>query len=49
MLHVVRHGMEALVCSDCAREAAASTCLATIFGMIASVVTWLLRSAAVPM
>ena len=49
VLHVVRHGMGALVCSDYAREAAASTCLAIIFGRTANGVTWLLRSAAVPM
>ena len=49
MLHAVRHGMGALVCSDYAREAAASTFLAIIFERIASGVTLLFRSAAVPM
>ena len=49
LLHVVRHGMEALVYSEYAREAAASTCLAIIFGRIASGVLWLLRSTAIPM
>ena len=44
MLHVVRHGMEALVYSDYARESAASTCMAIIFRQITSGVVWLLRS-----
>ena len=46
MLHVVQHGMEALVYSEYARETAASLCLAIIFEWIASGIPWLLRSTA---
>ena len=43
------HGTEALDYSNYPREAAASTCLAIIFGRIASGVAWFLRSTAVLM
>ena len=48
-LHAVSHGMEALVCSNRPREAAASSYPAIIFGRIASEVPGFLRSTAVLM
>ena len=36
LLHAEQHGTEAFVCSNHPREAAAFTCLAIIFGRIAS-------------
>ena len=50
LLHVTRHGMEALVYSNHVREAAASSYLASrILGRIASGVPWLLCSTVEPM
>ena len=46
-LDVVWHGTEALVYSNHPREAAASSYLAIIFGLIASGVPWFLLSTAV--
>ena len=48
-LHVVWHGMEALVYKNHPREAAASSYLAIIFGRITSGVLWFFGSTAVPM
>ena len=51
LLHVVRHGTEALglLYINYPREAAASTCLATISGWVSSIVPRFLHSTAVPM
>ena len=48
-LHAEWHGTEAQVYSNHPREAAASLCLAIIFGRIDSGLPWLLRSTAVLM
>ena len=49
MLHAVLPGTEAPCYSNYPREAAGFTCLAIIFGLIVSGVTWFLRSTAVQM
>ena len=49
LLHAALHGMEALIYNDYLGEAAASTCLAIIFGGIASSLSWFLHSTGVPM
>ena len=45
--HALQHDTESLVYSYLTREAAASTCLAIILGLIARCVHWFLRSTTV--
>ena len=49
VLHAVCHCTEAMVCSVYPNQAAASACVAIIFGQIASRIPWFLHSKAVSM